>query len=298
MEFTEDFIKTNELSDTQVTALTKETNDNEAVLQKEWDGKANLEAEGILHGATKATVAKTGITHEKGTKVADYIELASEGYLALGKARLERSQKELDEKIKNAGTDEVLKAELETSKAKIEDLQKIEAEHADWIKGDYKNLFEKSNGELSNMKKQVAFGNVKPKFADGINEYEATAKWNNFKSAILEKYDIHLDDQNVPLYADKENKFKTGKLSDLVKEDQEIQELVKGRQQTGAGAGTKPDVEIEGLPFRVPENATPKERQKVIKDYITGTLDIPHLDPRYAAKYSEFNTKILGKKPA
>ena len=49
MEFTEDFIKTNELSDTQVTALTKATNDNEAVLQKEGDGKANLEAEGILH---------------------------------------------------------------------------------------------------------------------------------------------------------------------------------------------------------------------------------------------------------
>ena len=35
MDFTEDFIKTNELSDTQVTALTKATNDNEATLKKE-----------------------------------------------------------------------------------------------------------------------------------------------------------------------------------------------------------------------------------------------------------------------
>ena len=298
MEFTEDFIKTNELSDTQVTALKKATNDNEAVLQKEWDGKANENAEGILHGATKPVQELTGIIHEKGIKIADYLKLAGEGYLAGGKASLERSQKDLDEKIKNAGTDEVLKAELETSKAKIEDLQKIEAEHSEWIKGDYKNLFEKSSGELSNMKKQIAFSNIKPKFADGVNEYEADTKWNNFTNNILGKYDIHLDDQNVPHYADKENKFKTGKLSDLVKEDQEIQELVKGRQQTGAGATTKPDVKIEGLPFTVPENATPQERQKAIKDYIIGTEKIGEFDPRYAGKFSEYNTKILGKKPA
>ena len=298
MEFKEDFIKEIELSDTQVTALTKATNDNEAVLQKEWDGKANENAEGILHGATKAVQELTGITHEKGQKIADYFKLAGDGYLAGGKASLERSQKDLDEKIKNAGTDEVLKAELETSKAKIEDLQKIEAEHSEWIKGDYKNLFEKSGSELSTMKKQVAFGNVKPKFADGINEYEAREKWKNFKVSILEKYDIHLDSDNEPHYADKENKFKTGKLSDLVKEDQEIQALVKGREQKGAGAGNKPDVKIEGLPFMVPENATPQERQKVIKDYIIGTEKIGEFDPRYAGKFSEYNTKILGKKPA
>ena len=107
-----------------------------------------------------------------------------------------------------------------------------------------------------------------------------------------------MDEKNIAHYADKENKFKTGLLSDLVKENQEIQELVKGREQKGAGAGHKPDVKIEGLPFTVPENATPSERQKAIKEYITGTDKIGAFDPGYAAKFTEYNNKILGKKPA
>ena len=170
MEFTEDFVKDNELSETQVTALTKATNDNEATLKKEWDGKANENAEGILHGASKAIVDLTGIAHENGVKIKDYLQLASDGYFKGAKATLERKEKELDEKIQGAGTDKVLKAELENAKQKIDDLKKIEAEHSEFIKGDFKNLFEKSNTELSQMKKQVAFGNVKPKFADGVNE--------------------------------------------------------------------------------------------------------------------------------
>ena len=163
MEFiNEEFIKTNELNDTQVAAITKAGADHIANLQKDWDGKANENAEGILHGATKAVQDLTGITHEKGQKIADYLTLASSNYLEGSKSSLERKQKELDEKIKNAGTDETLKAELISAKEKIEGLQKIEAEHSEWVKGDFKNLFEKSNTELSDMKKQVAFGNVKP----------------------------------------------------------------------------------------------------------------------------------------
>ena len=206
MEFiNEEFIKTNELSETQVTAINKAGDDHIATLQNTWQGKANEDAEGILHGATKAVQDLTGITHEKGQKIAEYLKQAGDNYLSGGKASLERSQKDLDEKIKNAGTDEVLKAELVSSKEKIEALQKIEAEHSEWVKGDFKNLFEKSSGELSTMKKQVAFGKVKPKFADGVNEYEATTKWDNFETAILEKYEIRLDDKKIPHYFDKEN---------------------------------------------------------------------------------------------
>ena len=298
MEFKEDFIKDNELSETQVTALTKATNDNEATLKKEWDGKANENAEGILHGASKAIVDLTGIAHENGVKIKDYLQLASDGYFKGAKATLERKEKELDEKIQGAGTDKVLKAELESSKQKIDDLKKIEAEHSEFIKGDYKNLFEKSNTELNQMKKQVAFGNVKPKFADGVNEYEAKAKWNDFTKNVLDKYDIHLGENNEPVFKGKDNEYKTGKLSDLVKEDQGIQELVKGRQQLGLGSNTKSNVEIEGVPFTVPENATSKERQNAVKDYIIGTEKISEFDKRYAPRFSELYKKIREKTPA
>jgi hypothetical protein len=296
MEFiNEEFIKTNELNDTQVAAITKGGADYIANLQKDWEGKANENAEGILHGATKAVQDLTGISHENGQKIADYLKIAGEGYLSGGKASLERSQKELDEKIKNAGGDETLKAELVSSKEKIEGLQKIEAEHSEWVKGDYKNLFEKSDGELSDMKKQVAFGNVKPKFADGVNEYEAKSKWNSFKSSTLEKYDIHLDENNEALYVDKENKFKTGKVSDLVKENQEIQGLVKGRQQFGPGADPKNNVDIEGVPFKVPTESTSAERSKLINDYLD-TKGIAKTDPARAKTFMELNAKILKSK--
>lgn len=299
MEFiNEEFIKTNELNDTQVAAITKAGSDHIATLQQGWEAKANENAEGILHGATKSVQDLTGITHEKGQKIADYLTLASSNYLEGSKTSLDRKQKELDEKIKNAGGDETLKAELGSAKEKIEGLQKIEAEHSEWVKGDYKNLFEKSSGELSGMKKQIAFSGIKPKFADGVNEYEASTKWGNFEKSTLDKYDIHLDEQNIPHYADKENQFKTGKLSDLVKEDQEIQELVKGRQQTGTGASTKNNVDIEGVPFKVPENATATDRQKAIKDYLTGDLKLDIFSQEYSAKYSEYNKKILEKTPA
>ena len=299
MEFiNEEFIKTNELNDTQVAAITKAGADYIANLQNDWDGRANENAEKIIEGAGKKQIETTGIERNQGEKWADYLTRSTDGYLLGSKASLDRKQTELDEKIKNAGSDETLKAELISAKDKIEGLQKIEAEHAEWVKGDYKNLFEKANGELSATRKQVAYGNVKPKFADGVNEYEAKAKWNEFVKKVDEKYEIHLDDNNDPLYVDKENKFKTGKLSDLVKEDQELQALVKGRQLNGLGAKIKLDVDIEGVPFKVPENATPTERQKAIKEYITGDLKTPEFSPKYPALFADFNKKILEKTPA
>ena len=46
MEFTKEFIETNKLDEGQVIAINKAVNDNEAVLQKDWEGKANENAEG------------------------------------------------------------------------------------------------------------------------------------------------------------------------------------------------------------------------------------------------------------
>lgn len=298
MEFTEEFIKTNELSETQITALTKVTGDNEATLKQEWDGKANENAEGILHGATKSIVEMTGIAHENGVKIKDYLALASDGYFKGTKATLERKEQELDKKIQDAGTDEVLKAELVSAKEQIDGLKKIEAEHSEFIKGDYKNRYEKANTELSETKKQVAFSNVKPKFAEGVNSYESSAKWNEFKNTILGKYEIHLDENNEAICKDKENEYKVVKLMDLVKEDKEIQELILGRQKTGTGATAKINIDIEGVPFKVPEGATPSERQKAIKDYIIGTEKISAFDAKFAPRFAELNKKILEKTPA
>lgn len=295
MELNEEFIKTNELNETQVKALTDYASNHVAELKKEWDGLANTNAENIIAGAGKATMGLTGIQKEEGEKWATYLERANDGYFKGSKASIERKEKELEEKIKAAGTDEGMKIELEEAKQQIDNLKKIEAEHDEFIKGDYKNLYEKVNGELSETRKQVAFGNVKPKFADDVNEFEVKAKWESFKGDVLDKYDITLDDQNEAFAVDKENNYKSVKLADLVKENKDIQELTKGRQQTGIGSTQKKEVEIEGVPFRVPEGATPQERQKAITDYIVTVKKFPRHSQEYSKLFGELNTKILGQ---
>ncbi len=302
MEFlTEEFIKENELTEGQVEVINKVGDSYIADVKKSADDKAgitaNENAEKILHGATEKLVELTGIKHEKGIKIADYLVLSTDGYFSGTKASLERKEKELDEKLKAEPGDQAVKAELIESKNEIDRLKKIEADHSELVKGDFKSKYETASNELSETKKQVAFGNVKPKFADSVNVYEAKEKWNDFVNETLKKYKIHLGDDRKAIAIDRENEYKTIPLENLVKENEIIQELVKGRQQRGSGATTKPPVNIEGVPFDVPENANASERQKAIKDYITGTRKIPQFDKRYSEMYSEFNKKILEKIP-
>lgn len=303
MEFiTEDFIKENELTEGQVKAINKKGDEYIADAKKDADTKAsetaNENAEKILHGATKSIVELTGIAHEKGQKVKDYLVLAGEGYLSGGKASLERKEKELEDKLKAEPGDQSIKVELIEAKQEIDRLKQVEADHSELVKGDYKNLYENTNKDLIETKKQVAFGNVKPKFADSVNLYEAKDKWNDFVNETLKKYKIHLGDDRKAIAIDRENEYKTVELSQLVKENTIIQELVKGRQQTGPGVTPKPPVNIEGVPFEVPQNANATERQKAIKDYITGTLKIQQFDPKYSDKFAEYNKQILEKIPA
>jgi hypothetical protein len=303
MDFiTEDFIKENKLTEGQVEVINKVGDGYIADVKKEADTKAseaaNENAEKILHGATKKLEELTGIKHENGTKISDYLLLSTDGYFSGTKASLERKEKELEEKLKAEPGDQAIKLELIESKNEVDRLKKVEADHSELVKGDYKNLYETANNDLIETKKQVAFGNVKPKFADNINEYEAKAKWNDFVSGTLKKYKIHLGEDRKAIAIDRENEYKTVELSQLVKENAIIQELVKGRQQTGPGVKLKLPVKIDGLDFDVPENANAQERQKAIKDYITGVLKIQQFDVKYSEKFAEYNKKILEKIPA
>ena len=72
-----------------------------------------------------------------------------------------------------------MKKELAEAKTTFDELQKKTA--------DYDTLKEQAEKadtlgeELSGLKLSVAFDSVKPKFADSVNEYEAKAKWDEFK---------------------------------------------------------------------------------------------------------------------
>lgn len=297
MEFAEDFIKELELNEAQVGAISKLVNENEATLKKEWDSLANENAEKIIEGAGKKVIELTGIQRNQGEKWASYLERANDGYFEGTKASLDRKIKELNEKIKTSGSDETLKKELQEAKADIDRLKKIEAEHDEFVKGDYKNLFEKTSNELTDTKRKIAWSLVKPKFADSVNVYEANAKWNDFVKNIESKYEITIDNEDQGFAVDKENKYKSKKLEELVKEDQSLQGLINGRQLKGLGIDGKTNIKIEGVPFDVPEKATPQERQKAIRDYLANDQKLSVTDPKYSVQFAELNKKILEKTP-
>lgn len=299
MELEKEFIETNKLSEEQVSALSGKFDsllaDEKKALEESFKGEANKNAEGILSGAASLTEKQTGVKRNEGEKLADYLNRAASEYLVSKQKELDSLKGEYEEKVKKAsGTDiEAIKKEYQTEKDEL--LKKF---------ADYDELKEKASkadeyGEkLSGLKLQVAYSNVKPVFPDTVNQYEAKAKWDEFVKGVNEKYNIELDESNEAVYIDKENKFKTGKLADLVKADETISELVKGRQQGGLGGKEVKKVTVDGIPFTIDENASNEQISKSIKEYLISNKKLDILSEEYAKQFSELHSKIKKQKTA
>lgn len=297
MEFTQEFIAEIGLSESQTAKLKEVTTTYEAELKQSWDGKANENAEKIIQGAADKVEAVTGIKREAAQKLGDYLSFASENYFKGQKSALQQKEQELEKKIKEGGGDPILKAQLEKVNGELDVLKQKEAKFADYEASDYKGKLTETEQKMTAMELKVAFANVKPSFPDTVNQYEAKAKWKEFQDSIIAAYNIKLNDEGEAMAIDKTNEYKVMKLSDLVMNDKNISELSKGRQVTGLGSGTKQNIKVDGVPFELPENATPEERNKAIKEYLTTTLQLAATSKEYATKYSEFNTKLLEKTP-
>ena len=262
-----------------------------ADLKGGWDGVANKNAEGIINGAISPIIKETGINRNDGEKAADYLTRVGTSFLSGKTAELDRVKAEYEGKIKGVNGSETLSAEYEAMKIKHDEvLQKY---------SNYDELSEKAakadeyGTQLNTMKLEVAFGNVKPSFPDTVNKYEAVAKWNELKAAILETNTIELVD-GVAMAVDKENPHKVAKLQDLVDKNEGIANLIQGRQQGGTGAKEASKVTIEGVPFEVPANATSEDRNKLIKEYLL-KQGVSLISAEYSKKFSEYNTIILQK---
>lgn len=296
MEFTAEQIQKLGITDDQLKVLNEEIDLNIAELKKGWDKKANENAQAILDDVAKGIEEKTGIKREQGMKHKDYLDLASNAYLKGQKESLERKERELDEKIKN-GSDELTKKELDQAKKDLEniriDLDKFKdkaAKYDEYEAADYKGKYEQANQELTGLRLNTAFNNVKPTFPATVNVYEAKAKWDEFVKGVQDKNNIELDKDGVAWAVDKENEHKRVKLESLVEKDKAIQELSKGRQATGFGKDGKKgeDVSVEGLPFKIESTASAAEVQNKIREYIAKELNLPISSKEYSQKFSEF----------
>jgi hypothetical protein len=291
MEFTPEFIADNKFEETQIEAIKKHI-ESEVVpnLKKEYEGLANTNAEGILTGVSKSVLEKNGlaIEREKGEKWADYIERLSEAKFTKEKESLVTRQKEIDDKLKNFKGSDDLKQALEAEKTKNDNLLKQVAE-LEPLKGLDIKIKEKDQ-ELSGLKLNVAFNSVKPSFPENANKYEADAKWNEFKDGVLEKYNIELVD-GKPIAVDKENPHKQVKLSDLLEQDKNITDLLQGRKQEGTGGKPASLKDVEGVPFRVPQNATTEELSLIVREHLEKKLG-DRLHPDFASQFQDLLTKI------
>lgn len=278
------------LTKEQLDALKPLAETHIADLKKQWDGKANSDAEGILNGALAKTIEVTKITRLQGEKAADYVARAAQEYLATKQSEVDAAKTAYEQKLKDFKGDEATKEELNAAKAKLDDAQKKLADY-DTLKAKA-DKYEPLESEYKTMKMQLAFNSVKPVFPEGVNPYEAKAKWEEFVNGVQSKYTIEYVDGEAKAI-DKENQYKVVTLKSLLEADTNLTELAKGRQQQGSGAKPAGQArKIDGVPFDVPQNITSPEAQKLIKEHLTSKEGLRETSPEYAKRFKELWTKI------
>ncbi|MDR3026054.1 hypothetical protein [Chryseobacterium sp.] len=292
MEFlTEDVVKELGLTPEQVSSITSKGTEYISDQKKEWDKKANDNAEGILTGAANYLQEKTGVKIERqnGEKFGDYVSRISTAALESKTNEIEKLKTEYNQKIKDFKGDEATKQELETAKKNLDDAKKQLADY-DTLK-DKAEKFDTATSELSAFKIKAAFGDVKPAFSKDANQYEVSAKWNDFQKRTQEKFNLELVDGEY-LAIDKENQYKTIKLSELVVSDEDLKTITSERQVGGTGAKVD-KTKIEGIDGDIPVTAKTDvtERTKIVKEQIAKEGILP-TDPRYSARFAELNKKI------
>lgn len=295
MEFTKEFIEEHGLQDEQINAV-KSYYEKEILpnVKKEFDGLANKNAEGILDGASRYAREKLGVDVERnqGEKYADYIQRVTDAHFSSKQSEIEKRQEEIELKLKNFKGADSLKGALEEEKQKNDDLLKQIAE-LEPLKGlDVK--YQEATEKLTNMQKEIAYNGVKPSFPDTANKFEVDAKWNAWKKSVEEKYNIQIVD-GKPIAVDKENIHKQVELSELLAQNEEITQLLQGREQKGTGGKPASMVDVDGVPFKVPQDADSIEISKLVREHLIKELGDPY-HPEYAKKFQELLVKVKSAK--
>ncbi|TNE74995.1 hypothetical protein EP331_00455 [bacterium] len=293
MELTKELIESHQLSDDVVKAISSYGAEQIANVKKEFEGKANTDAEGILTGVAKSIRDKFGVNaeREQGEKYGDYLSRVSQIVVSTKQSEIDKVKSDYEEKIKGVKGAETLRTEYEQLQSKLDEVQKKYADY-DEVKAKAQKADEYSE-QLSGLKLDQAFTKVRPVFPETANKYEVDAKWKAWKESVLKEYEIELV-EGKPMAISKENQYKQKELSELLASDENIKSLLEKREQGGLNAKEREkELSIEGVPFKLPVNPTPQERQDAIKAYLTNDLKLNAASQDYAKKFAELNQKIL-----
>lgn len=279
------------LTPEQIEKITPLYSGHIAELQKQWDGKANKDAEGILTGAATSIEKVTGIKRNEGEKIADYYTRSGSEFFKTKETEIGTLKADYEKKLKDFDGSPELKAELEQAKTKLNDLLQKQADY-DSIK-EKADKYEPLAQNFTRLELEVSFQSAMPTFPETVNPYEAKAKSDECKQNILKEWDVKFIEGQA-IGVNKENPYKTEKLKDLILKDVEIAKLMEGRTQQGSNTNPANLQKIEGVPFDVPKGATSSERTTLIRDYLA-KQGIGTMHTQYSSKFEELNLKILQK---
>ena len=292
MELSEEQISELGLTEENVSKVSSFFGEQIANVKQEFEGLANKNAEAILDGALGKIANDTKISRVQGEKAGDYINRAWSEFNSSKLSEIDGVKSEYENKVKGFKGNEDLISKITALENDKDSLLQKYANY-DELKSQaelYNPLLEKYNTN----KLQVAFNTVKPNFPDTVNQYEAKAKWDEFKNDVLEKYDLEIVD-GEPKAIDKENKHRILKLSDLLSKNENINTLLKGRQQAGTGSKEAKLSDVEGVPFKVPEGIDAEQRSTLIREYLA-TKGVNSTSNDYASEFAKLNRAILNKK--
>lgn len=243
---------------------------------------ANKNADGIFNGAAQKLAEQTGIQKNENEKYSDYfIRLGSEWLPAQAQTKLQAAEqkvKEAEEKFANHKGDETLKAELQKAKdelAKIPDL--LNQKETEW-----KTKYEGLENTHKTFKFNKSISDAMPKFDDNVNQFELKAKQSNAIDRIKKTYELSYD-ENDNLIGTKD--YQKYLISDLLKSDEELKDLILIDQVNGGGANSGKAKPTKGL--NIPEGMAKGTAQEVVRVYMKTVENIDKLDPKYPERFKE-----------
>ena len=299
MELTAEQIKDYGLAEENVpkvnSFLTDQIADQIAEAKKGFEGKANTDAEAILTGASEKILKDTSIERKQGEKMGDYIPRAWDEFNTVKISEVSKAKADYETKLKDFKGDKDLISKISTLEGDKDGLLKKFADY-DEVK-ERATKYNPLKEEFEANKIQVAFSLAKPNFPDTVNSFEADARWMEFKSGVLDKYDIVFDKETGKWMAvDKDNPHRSKVLSDLAANDETLSKLSKGRIQKGPGGKPITKIQIEGVPFDVPENVDNQTKTELIKEYLTKTKGLSPMSAEYSTEFAKYNKLINEKK--
>ena len=242
---------------------------------------ANKNADAIFNGAAQKLSEFTGVSKTDTEKYSDYfIRLGNDWLPEASKKKLEAAEEKVrlaEEKFNNHKGDETLKEELRKAKEELAKVPDIIKSKEDELNGKYKEL--ETTHKTFKFNKSIT--DAMPKIDDNVNPFEAKAKKQNAIDRIKNNYELSYD-ENDNLIATKD--YQKHLVSDLLKNDEELKDIILTDQGKGGGAGSAPKTTKT---LNIPEGMPKPAAQQLIREYLITVEKIDKLDDKFADRFKE-----------